>query len=275
MLKVVLVEDEYYIRETLKRIIDWGAEEFEIVDEASNGNQAIKKIKEHHPELILLDINLPDIDGFEVIARLGQESENTKIVVITGYDTFEFAKKAISYGVVDYILKPVMVAELLNVIRKIREQIYKENKEKKAFQQLTDDICRLIPLVDSETLKTNRQMTEEEENKHALVKKVKQFVSENLSNEELNVEYVSKKLFLNASYLSHVFKKETEQGLREYIYELRMKYAYDIAVNSDKGLEEIAEMVGFKDAAYLGKCFKKYYGVSVLHIRKIQDKYKI
>ena len=88
------------------------------------------------------------------------------------------------------------------------------------------------------------------------------------------MDYVSKKLFLNTSYLSHVFKKETEQGLREYIYALRMNHAYDIAVNSEKSLEEIAEEVGYKDAAYFGKCFKKYYGVSISNIRKIQNKYK-
>lgn len=274
LLKIVLVEDEFYIRETLKRVIDWKTEGCEIVDEAASGKQAIDKIRKQHPDLILLDINLPDINGFEVIERLKQEGEKAKIIIITGYDTFEFAKKAISYGVTDYILKPVMAAELINVIRRVSARTREEKKEKMAFQQLTDDICRLIPLVDAETLKNNQQLAPEQESKHGLIRKIKQFVEENIGNEELNVDYVSKKLFLNTSYLSHVFKKETEQGLREYIYALRMNHAYDIAVNSEKGLEEIAEEVGYKDAAYFGKCFKKYYGVSISNIRKIQNKYK-
>lgn len=274
LLKIVLVEDEFYIRETLKRVIDWKTEGCEIVDEAASGKQAIDKIRKQHPDLILLDINLPDINGFEVIERLKQEGEKAKIIIITGYDTFEFAKKAISYGVTDYILKPVMAAELINVIRRVSARTREEKKEKMAFQQLTDDICRLIPLVDAETLKNNQQLAPEQESKRGLIRKIKQFVEENIGNEELNVDYVSKKLFLNTSYLSHVFKKETEQGLREYIYALRMNHAYDIAVNSEKGLEEIAEEVGYKDAAYFGKCFKKYYGVSISNIRKIQNKYK-
>ncbi len=274
LLKIVLVEDEFYIRETLKRVIDWKTEGCEIVDEAASGKQAIDKIRKQHPDLILLDINLPDINGFEVIERLKQEGEKAKIIIITGYDTFEFAKKAISYGVTDYILKPVMAAELINVIRRVSARTREEKKEKMAFQQLTDDICRLIPLVDAKTLKNNQQLAPEQESKHGLIRKIKQFVEENIGNEELNVDYVSKKLFLNTSYLSHVFKKETEQGLREYIYALRMNHAYDIAVNSEKSLEEIAEEVGYKDAAYFGKCFKKYYGVSISNIRKIQNKYK-
>lgn len=274
LLKIVLVEDEFYIRETLKRVIDWKTEGCEIVDEAASGKQAIDKIRKQHPDLILLDINLPDINGFEVIERLKQEGEKSKIIIITGYDTFEFAKKAISYGVTDYILKPVMAAELINVIRRVSARTREEKKEKMAFQQLTDDICRLIPLVDAKTLKNNQQLAPEQESKHGLIRKIKQFVEENIGNEELNVDYVSKKLFLNTSYLSHVFKKETEQGLREYIYALRMNHAYDIAVNSEKSLEEIAEEVGYKDAAYFGKCFKKYYGVSISNIRKIQNKYK-
>ena len=68
MLKVILVEDEFYIRETLKRTLDWNKEGYEIVDEAANGEQAVQKVKEHHPDLLLLDINLPDMDGFMVIA---------------------------------------------------------------------------------------------------------------------------------------------------------------------------------------------------------------
>ena len=163
LLKIVLVEDEFYIRETLKRVIDWKTEGCEIVDEAASGKQAIDKIRKQHPDLILLDINLPDINGFEVIERLKQEGEKAKIIIITGYDTFEFAKKAISYGVTDYILKPVMAAELINVIRRVSARTREEKKEKMAFQQLTDDICRLIPLVDAKTLKNNQQLAPEQE----------------------------------------------------------------------------------------------------------------
>lgn len=274
MLRVILVEDEFYIRETLKRIIDWEAEGYEIVDEASNGKQAIQKIKEQKLDLVLLDINLLDMDGFGVITQLKKEEEQPRIIIITGYDTFEFAKKAISCGVADYLLKPVMAAELLCAVQKVRGQIIEKMEGQRVFRQLTDDICRLIPLVDAEVLKDKNQLAMEQENNHALIKKVKQFVAANLGNEELNVVYISKKMFLNLSYLSHVFKKETDQGLKDYIFTQRMDYAYDIAMTSDKGIDEIAEMVGYKDTAYFGKCFKKHFGISISHIRKIQNKYK-
>ena len=274
MLKVILVEYEFYIRETLKRTLDWNKEGYEIVDEAANGEQAVQKVKEHHPDLLLLDINLPDMDGFMVIAQLKREGLFPRIIITTGYDTFEFAKKAISYGVSDYLLKPVMSAELSCAIRKVSRQIHEERKEEKVFHQLTNDICKLVPLVDADVLKNNTQVVMDQKNDRAMIARIKQFVNENLSNEELNVEYVSQKLFLNLSYLSHVFKKETDQGLREYIFSQRMNHAYDLAVDSEKGLDEIAAMAGFKDATYFGKCFKKYFGISVSHIRKIQNKYK-
>lgn len=274
MRKIILVEDEFYIRETLKRTVDWNEEGYEIIGEATNGEQAVAKTKELQPDLVLLDINLPDMNGFEVISQLKQQGVAARIIIITGYDTFEFAKKAISYGVTEYLLKPVIPAELSAALRKVKEDIHTEENKEKVFHQLTDDICRLIPMVDEKVLKSHTQIAMDQESNHVMIQKIKQFVNENLADEKLNVEYVSQKMFLNLSYLSHFFKKETDQGLREYIFTQRMDHAYEIAMNSGKGLAEIAELVGFKDADYFGKCFKRHFGISVSEIRKIQNKYK-
>lgn len=274
MVRALLVEDEFYIREALKRMINWSAEGYEIIGEAENGAQALKKVEEYRPDLILLDINLPDMDGFGLITQLKKEGLSPYIIIITGYDAFEYAKKAISFDVMEYLLKPVIPMELSHAVRKVREKILAEEKEQHAIDRLTNDLCRLAPLVDAEKLRSGEETEGIRENNSALVKKVKRFVNENLSNEELNVGYVSQKLFLNISYLSHVFKKSTNQGLREYIFSQRMNHAYDLVMNTDRGLEEIAGAVGFKDAVYFGKCFKKHFGASISGIRKIQDKYK-
>lgn len=274
MVRALLVEDEFYIREALKRMIDWSGEGYEIVGEAENGTQAVKKGLEYRPDLILLDVNLPDMDGFGLIAQLKKAGLSPYIIIITGYDAFEYAKKAISFDVAEYLLKPVIPMELYHAVRKVREKILEAEKEQHVIDRLTSDLCRLAPLVEGDLLKDGGEKAGIRENNSALVKKVEQFVNENLGNEELNVGYVSQKLFLNISYLSHVFKKSTNQGLREYIFSKRMDHAYDLVMNTDRGLEEIADAVGFKDAVYFGKCFKKHFGASISGIRKIQDKYK-
>ncbi|MBZ4645688.1 MAG: two component transcriptional regulator, AraC family [Clostridia bacterium] len=135
MLKVLLVDDEPAIREGLKTIIDWGKYGFYICGEAVDGEGGLKKILELHPDLVIVDIKMPGMDGIKMI----QESKNLscmcKFIILSGYSEFEHAKQAIEFGVNAYLLKPIDEDELAKKVKEVYEEINTDKKTKKMFMQ--------------------------------------------------------------------------------------------------------------------------------------------
>src|SRR5690554_3582491 len=132
MFKVMIVDDEPNIRNGLQYLIDWEELDFTISSLARNGKDAIKKIKESYPDLIITDIKMPIIDGLELIhyVREKLKDKNMSFIILSGYDDFEFAKKAIRYNVVSYLLKPIDEDELINLLKKITAELsYQDNFE--------------------------------------------------------------------------------------------------------------------------------------------------
>jgi len=142
MLKVFIADDEYYFRQTLIKSIDWESLGFELSGEAKDGLEALTKIEELKPHIILMDINMPIMSGLEVMQLLKESDFKCKIVVITGYDEFNYALQAIQLGVHSFILKPVDKKELTTALLEIKDLFEKEqdnlmeiDKLKKAFTQ--------------------------------------------------------------------------------------------------------------------------------------------
>jgi two-component system response regulator YesN len=113
MLKVLLVDDEPYVLEGLKVMVDWAAHGFSRLFEASNGEDALEIVKLSNPDLIITDIKMPVMDGLEFIRLSVERLRSTaKFVILSGYDDFSYAKKAMLYNVSDYLLKPLDSDEL-------------------------------------------------------------------------------------------------------------------------------------------------------------------
>lgn len=262
-----------------KTAIDWEANGFIVIGEAANCKHAIGLVEKLSPNLVLLDINMPDDDGFSIAQKILETDIKTKIIVITGYDRFEYAKKAIGFGVHDYLLKPVLDTELLQSIQSVRQKILEEQQNEQIMTQLTDDIFTLLPLVAPDNMqvlrsKTTEQVIKESENRENVVEKTIQYVQENLSNPDLTVENVSQALYVNVSYLSHIFKKIQGKGLKEYIISQRMERAYEYILRTNKSQMEVAKSVGYQDTVYFSRHLKKYFGLAFLQIRNIRKKYE-
>lgn len=129
MIKVFLVEDEYAIREGIKKTIHWEQDGFELVGEAGDGEMAYPKILDTEPDILITDIRMPFMDGLELAKLVKKERPQTKIMILSGYDDFEYAKQAISIGVEEYILKPVSEESLMGELKKIAERIIDEKQE--------------------------------------------------------------------------------------------------------------------------------------------------
>ena len=128
-IKVFLVEDEYAIREGIKKSVDWEKNGFELVGEAGDGEVAFPKIVKSKPDILITDIRMPFMDGLELSKLVKKELPDIKIVVLSGYDDFNYAKEAISIGVEEYILKPVSGDKLMKELGRIAELVKNKKQE--------------------------------------------------------------------------------------------------------------------------------------------------
>ena len=113
MIKVFLVEDEVVIRDAIKNSINWEQEGYEFVGEASDGELALPMILKEKPDILITDIRMPFMDGLELSRLVKKELPDTNIIILSGYDEFEYAKEAIKIGVEEYLLKPISSNVLL------------------------------------------------------------------------------------------------------------------------------------------------------------------
>ncbi|MCD9026121.1 response regulator transcription factor [Cohnella silvisoli] len=131
MLKVILIDDEKWIVKSLKSSIDWHGLGYEIIGEAFNGLEGYDKIKSLLPDIVFTDIRMPGMDGIELMRRINELNLDVQFVITSGYKEFEFAKKAIQYGALDYCLKPFDEMEMTGIL----ERFSKRKSDLKAMQQ--------------------------------------------------------------------------------------------------------------------------------------------
>lgn len=140
MVKVFLVEDEIVIRDGIKNSIKWEKEGFEFVGEAGDGELAYPMILKEQPDILITDIKMPFMDGLELSRLVKQELPDIKILILSGYDEFEYAKEAIRIGVAEYLLKPVSSNKLLEVLRSVTSAIVQERQEKELLRKYEADM---------------------------------------------------------------------------------------------------------------------------------------
>lgn len=180
-IRVLLVDDEEYVVDALKRHIHWEELGMEIVGEAYDGQEGIEKTLQLSPDCIITDITMPQLDGISMIEQLYQMSSHPYFLIYTGYNDFEYAKKALSYGVSDYILKPALPEEfeaplkaLCNRIRDERNQIMELDRLQKDFEESKQQLFQ--PFLDE--LLEGRILTYEQ------FARRDQFFSSNLADKE-------------------------------------------------------------------------------------------
>ena len=130
MLKVFLAEDEFIIREGIKNNIDWQAYGYEFCGEASDGELAFPLIQKTRPDILITDIKMPFVDGLALSRLVKKELPETEIIILSGYEEFDYAKEAIQIGVARYLLKPINGETLLQEIDSVAEIILGKQKEK-------------------------------------------------------------------------------------------------------------------------------------------------
>lgn len=129
MIKLLIVDDESIIRKGIRTSIDWWKLDVDIVGEARNGKEALEAVQQLLPDIVVTDIRMPHMDGLEFARHLKERFPQTKIVILSGYDDFDYARQALKIGVNEYLMKPVGAAELEALVLKISDEIARERKK--------------------------------------------------------------------------------------------------------------------------------------------------
>lgn len=239
-LKVLLVDDEIMIREGFKHLFDWEAHDCEVVGEAADGMEALNRIDTLHPDIVIMDINVPIMSGLKVIQLSRMKHPSTAFVIVSGYDDFSYCQQAIRMQITDYILKPVNYEEFGSCIDNLRISMFKEN----------------IIAAD-----------ESEEDEQRPIVKITRYIQEHMED-DINLSALAEKFYLNPQYISQLFRNEIGVGFLVYLTSIRMEKAKQLLVSTSLTITEIADRVGYGDYRVFTKVFKKSEGMTPSQYRR-------
>jgi YesN/AraC family two-component response regulator len=235
MYRVMIIDDEQKIKNLLKLTIKWEMLGFEVVGEASSGIEAINTIDELNPDVLFVDIRMPFMDGVEFAKLAIERYPYLKIVMLTAFNDFDYARECIGIGVANYLLKPINKIEINDTLTNIKKELDRHAPREERGQ--VDEV------------------------KISSIGKIREYVIEHFKEPELNLTSVALKFGFNASYLSRAFKEETGVSFIDFLNGCRMEYAISLS-KENQYMYQVAAEVGIPDPNYFGKCFKKYTGLS-------------
>ena len=237
-LRVLLVDDEIMIREGFKKLFDWEAHECEVVGEAADGMEALAQIDRLIPDIVIMDINIPIMNGLKVIQMSRIKHPDMAFVIVSGYDDFSYCRDALRLQITDYILKPVNYDEFGACIDNLKISMF-ENRAKAeldAYEQRT-----VVGIV--------------------------QYMQNHLA-EEISLNVLAQQFHLSAQYISQLFKNEIGVNFLAYLTNIRMEKAKKLLLSSSLSIAEISEKTGYGDYRVFTKVFKKTEGVTPSQYRR-------
>ena len=244
MYSIMIVEDEYLVRQGISSLVDFKKFNMQVIGEAENGLEAWEKIQAECPDIILTDINMPQMNGIKLAQLAREQYPQLHIIFLTGYDDFDYALSAVKLGADDYLLKPFSREDVEAMLIKVKEKLDKEKK-----QQQVHELVEKAEFSDLE-----------------------QAIHDRLADTELSLKSLSFQLGFNSSYLSVLIKKELGLPFQDYLIQERMKRAKLLLLTTDLKVYEIAEQVGFDDMNYFSQRFKQIVGVTPRQFKKGDSK---
>ena len=241
MLKVLIVEDEPYVRKGIVLSVDWTALDCFVVGEAANGEEGLAAALRYQPNIIITDIKMPKMDGIEMLKRLREAGCGAQVIILTAYSDFEYAKNALHYGAADYLLKPFRDGELEQVIVSIHARLMAQQGQAEAA----------LPAL---------QLQKGDKSKYVMESLA--FIAGHYNEPDIGVGSIAQSVGISEGYLCHIFKKETNYTLVEYLSQYRMHVAMQLLRDCRVKIYEVAEQVGYRDIAYFSSTFRKIVGVT-------------
>jgi len=241
MMSLLIVDDEPLIRKGILERIDMAAMGIEAIWEAADGLNALKLAKDHQPDMMLADINMPGMDGLQLAKAVKEESPGTHIAIITGYDYFEYAVTALKTGVDDFVLKPVSRKDIHEILTKLIASVKADRQRKEAFStafQLTRD-----------------ESAQNRNNEYAVA--ISRVLDRELSNPAFSLVQLAQEVALSQTYLSTLFRQIFGIPFQDWMIRARIDRAKILLLSTNLKVYEVAAKVGFDDPNYFSTAFKK------------------
>lgn len=244
MYKALIIDDEKSSRLLITKLGRWNEYGIDPPFTASNGADGLAMIRDLHPNIVFVDMQMPIMDGNEFLRIASANFPSIKYVVVSGHDEFFYVKTALQTRAIDYLLKPISGKELNDVIALVVSEL---NNGVTGQQQEVKQI---------ETYNTAE-----------IPEIIKHYLDENYTT-EINLNDISEKYFFTKEYLSKLFKKSFGIGIYEYVLSLRMRRAKDLLLCDDMQIQQISDLLGYSNSNYFSKAFKNYYSISPSDFRE-------
>lgn len=233
---LLVVDDEAYSRNTLCNCFPWEQIGFKVTGQANNGKEALTFLKTNTVHVLLCDIQMPVMNGIDLIKTLYTWDNPPLIVFFSGYSEFEYARQAVQYGVRSYILKPIKYEDIVNTFSPIKDELDKQYS------------------VHASSL-----------NQDSFIRDVQNYVNSNIAT--ANLSELSAKLYLNGSYISHLYKLKTGQNFSDYVLEIRMQKAAELLQKTREKIYTIGTSVGYTNPKNFTRAFHSFYGKTPIDFR--------
>ena len=237
-LRVLLVDDEIMIREGFKRLFDWEGHGCQVVGEAADGMEALTKMDDLNPDIAIMDINIPIMNGLKVIQLSRIKHPDTAFVIVSGYDDFSYCREALRLQITDYILKPVNYEEFGTFIDKLKNALFQ----------------RKAP--------TQTNVPEER-----TITGITRYLQEHLA-EDISLSVLAEEFHLSSQYISQLFKSEIGVNFLAYLTNIRMEKAKKLLLSTSLSISEVSERSGYGDYRVFTKVFKKSEGITPSQYRR-------
>ncbi len=252
MIRVLIADDERLEREALADLVVRRFEHEAVIQTAENGRRAADTAILWEADLILMDIEMPGINGLDAARAVLEQRPECKVIFVTAYSLFQYAHEAMHLGACDYLLKPVDPDEAEAAIRRAIRQIEAGRK-----------LAELAPVAPEPAADTA-----EAEDRNALVMAhVRRYMEDNYMF-DLSLDSVSEILHISPAYLSAQFKKYQKMNFLDCLTELRINAAKQLLTDPLRSAAEVASMVGYEDASYFARAFKKRTGMTPTQYRR-------
>jgi two-component system response regulator YesN len=252
---LLIVDDEPLILAGLCSILNKTETGFQQVETANDSVEALKMLAGFKPHLVIADINMPEMNGLELIKLAKEKNLCHRFIILSGYDDFEYARQALRYHVIDYLMKPIDKVEFISTLKKVAREIVYENMPPVDDMDTDKEENESLGLLDGSKLSYQIKKT---------LDYIHQHYNWNISLNEI-AEYIQ----LSPSYISATFKKETGVNLIHYLHSCRVVKALQLMKEQPKlPMSKVAYQVGYENPRHFYRVFKKYLGMTPGEFRK-------
>ncbi|MDU4695001.1 MAG: response regulator [Paenibacillus sp.] len=276
MYKVLLADDEHLDLEGMRTFIPWSELGMEVVGAVSNGFSACELLERQAVDILVTDVNMPNMSGLELARRAMDRKPDVRVVFVSGHQDFHYVKQALSLKACSYVLKPMDDDELVASLRQITLELEYEAHRKRTEEQYLK-MMQALEAQEGRGDKAEDIRGRQDEpvamqsgdmpGCSRLVREIVATMQARL-HENLTLKNIAQQFAFSPNYLGHLFKEETGQGFSEMLTELRMNRARELLKDPKVKIYEVAGQVGYRYMPYFSRQFKETFGMTPMEFRK-------